>query len=73
MDLQKHPLTTLDDGALFTRLGEECSEVIHAIFKRQRFGDEPSPRTGLTGLDMIKTEIADLRACLDEVARRGIA
>jgi phosphoribosyl-ATP pyrophosphohydrolase len=73
MDIVKFPLKNLSDDKLFERLGEECAEVIHAIFKHKRFGGVASPRTGLTGLQMIQTEVTDLRVVLRELEERGIA
>ena len=60
--------TTLE-GTL-DHLGEECSEVIKAIFKIRRFGPTATdPKTGKTYDNVLdlKNEIRDLEQCLSRL------
>lgn len=70
MDIEKYPLKDLSADDLLDRLGEECSELIHAIFKLRRFGNAPSPRTGQTGEEYVAAELEDVKRCIEEVEAR---
>jgi NTP pyrophosphatase (non-canonical NTP hydrolase) len=48
-------------GTPLIKLIEECSEIIHALCKANRFGlDDHHPETGITNRDQINSEIDDL-------------
>lgn len=50
-----------------TKLIEECSEVIHALCKIERFGtDAYNPATGVRNVDHLREEIEDLMNAIGE-------
>jgi len=71
MDIVKYPLTGLSAEDLLDRLEEECSELIHAIVKRRRFGvGSIHPRTGETAEERVISEANDVSIVLSEVYSR---
>ena len=71
MDLEKYPIDKLSADDLLNRLTEECSELIHAIAKRQRFGATSiHPRIGETGDQRVVSELEDVHLIIKEVERR---
>jgi hypothetical protein len=50
-----------------TKLIEECSEVIHALCKIERFGtDAYNPDTGVRNIDHLRNELDDLADAINE-------
>lgn len=71
MDIEKYPLHSISSAALLDRLEEECSELIHAIVKRRRFGvGSIHPRTGETAEERIICEATDTFLVLEEIYKR---
>ncbi len=55
-------------GDIETRTIEECAEVIHILCKVKRFGwDDFHPKHKIPNRVLVKNEIADLKACLNEL------
>lgn len=74
MDLKRYPLTEEGTSTLLVRLAEECSEVIKAVCKANRFGLENThpqePRT--TNAMTIASELRDVTLVWDELVRRKL-
>jgi NTP pyrophosphatase (non-canonical NTP hydrolase) len=55
-------------GTPLIKLIEECSEVIHALCKANRFGlDDRHPETGVINRDQINSEIDDLLIAVENL------
>ena len=53
-----------------TKLIEECSEVIHALCKVERFGENNfHPTTGVSNQEQVDLEIRDLYKALAEYTK----
>lgn len=71
MNIDKYPLDNLDADALLNRLTEECSELIHAIAKRKRFGENSvNPKTGKLAASQIVDEMDDVKLIIKEIENR---